>query len=121
MCSMKKIVIIGSSGAGKPTLTRDLTDDQQPEPEQENDQDSAKVRERLQDCIPDDPQSCLFTLVAIAYLIAGVIHFCHTGDPSMLTTLLASVGTYAALPRAKATLGSLRRKGKHKKYRPTSK
>jgi hypothetical protein len=69
-----------------------------------NNQNSAKVRERLQDCIPDDPKSCLFTLVAVAYLIVGAIHFFETRDPSMLTPLLYAVAGYAGLSDGKAFL-----------------
>jgi len=49
--------------------------------------------------------------VAVVYLIIGVIHFCYTGDTSMLTTLLASAGAYVGLPEVKAALISRGKKG----------
>lgn len=110
---MENIDIVGSLGAGKTTLPRELMEEQQPRPEQENDQSSEKLRERLQNCIPDDPKSCLFTLVAVVCLVVGVIQFSHTGDTSMLATLLASVGMYVGLPKVKATLGSWRKERKY--------
>jgi hypothetical protein len=86
---------------------------QQPEPEQTHKQEDASVRERLKSCVPSDTKTLLFALVAIVYLIVGVIHFFGwTGDTSMLTNLLEVVGGYKGLTEI-TSLFSRGKKGGH--------
>lgn len=71
---------------------------QQPKPKQTRNQEDTTVKERLKGCLPTDTRTFLFALVAIVYLIAGIIHFFGwTGDTSMLTSLLEIVGGYKGL------------------------
>lgn len=44
--------------------------------------------------LPSEHKSCLFTVVALAHLIVGIIRFAQTGDIGMLNTLLYIVATY---------------------------
>ena len=78
---------------------------QQPEPEQSRNQEVISAKERLKGCIPTDTKTFLFALVAIVYLIVGVIHFFGwTGDTSMLTILLQIVGGYRGLTEVTAVI-----------------
>lgn len=47
--------------------------------------------------IPSNLKDFLFTLVALVYLLFAAIHFCITGDGSMLTCLLVAVAGFAGV------------------------
>ena len=47
--------------------------------------------------IPSNLKDFLFALVALVYLVFAAIHFCLTGDGSMLTCLLGAVAGYAGV------------------------
>ncbi len=51
--------------------------------------------------LPTDSNTLLFELVAVIYLVIGLIQFSHTGETSMLTTLLTYVGAYVGLAEVK--------------------
>ncbi len=55
------------------------------------------IKETLISWLPTDTKTFLFELVILTYLISGVIHFSHTGDTSMLTTLLTYVAAYVGV------------------------
>ncbi|SRR6266566_4090079 len=84
---------------------------QQTEHEQESNQEDISIGKGLNNCLPIDPKSFLFVLVAVVYLIIGIIHFCYTGDTNMLTTLLASAGAYVGIPEVKALISRGMEKG----------
>lgn len=58
-------------------------------------------KETLINWLPPDSNTFLFELVAVIYLVVGILHFSRTGDTSMLTTLLTYVGAYIGLAEVK--------------------
>ncbi len=75
-----------------------INKEEKSEPEQKK-QEHISLLERLRNCVPNDPNAFLFTLVIIAYLICAVIGFIRTGNASMLETLLPYASTYVGIPR----------------------
>jgi hypothetical protein len=58
-------------------------------------------KETLINWLPTDANTFLFELVAVIYLVVGILHFSRTGDTSMLTTLLTYVGAFIGLAEVK--------------------
>ncbi len=74
-------------------------------PKQNSNNKEASILNRLQSCVPTDTKTFLFTLVAIVYLIAAILHFFGwKGDTSMLTTLLEIIGGYRGLSEVTSVL-----------------
>lgn len=60
-------------------------------------QRTRSFKETLISWLPTDSNTFLFEIVVMTYLIIGVVHFSHTGDTSMLTTLLECVAAYVGV------------------------
>jgi hypothetical protein len=86
---------------------------QQTKHEQESNQEDISIGKGLNNCLPIDPKSFLFVLVAVVYLIIGVIHFAQTGDTSMLTTLLGYAGGYIGLEKVTPLFSRGKERGHH--------
>jgi hypothetical protein len=67
----------------------------------EPDQTQRSIKETVISWLPTDSKTFVFELVIMTYLISGVIHFSHTGDTSMLTTLLMYVAAYVGVTEVK--------------------
>ncbi len=72
--------------------------DQKPESKQDEGQEPISLEVRLAGCIPKDPNTFVFFLFVVTYLPCAVFQFVHTGDGSMLTTLLPYAGAYVGIP-----------------------
>jgi hypothetical protein len=75
----------------------------------EPDQAQRSLKETLINWLPRDPNTFLFELVVVTYLIVAVIHFIFTGDTSMLMTLLPYIAAYVGFSEVKPLFS--RRKG----------
>src|SRR5713226_7427935 len=65
--------------------------------EYETGQAQRSFKETVIRWLPTDANTFLFELVAVIYLVIGLIHFSRTGETPMLTTLLTYVGAYVGL------------------------
>ena len=66
---------------------------------QEMNQEPLNLRELLKGCFPNDLNALLYALFILLYLVCAVIHFAHTGDITMLTTLLPYLSAYAGIQK----------------------
>ena len=91
---------VGRHGDKVPNNQKDLVVGKEGKSElEQKKQESSSLRERLKNCIPNDPNAFLFTLVITAYLTCAVIDFIRTGNASMLETLLPYVSAYVGISR----------------------
>ena len=67
----------------------------------EPNQAQRSLQETLINWLPTDPNTFLFELVVVTYLMVAVIHFSFTGDTSMLMTLLPYIAAYVGLSEVK--------------------
>ncbi len=72
--------------------------DQKPDPKQEESQEPSSLRARLTGCVPKDPNTFVFFLFVVIYLVCATIRFVHTDDAGMLITLLPYAGAYVGIP-----------------------
>jgi hypothetical protein len=71
--------------------------DHKPEKKQEKKQEPISLKERLKSCFPRDLNALMYALFILVYLVCAVIHFAHTGNVSMFTTLLPYLSAYAGI------------------------
>lgn len=66
---------------------------------QEMNQEPISLKGRLKNCFPKDLNALLYALFILVYLMCAIIHFAHTGNITMLTTLLPYISAYAGIDK----------------------
>jgi hypothetical protein len=77
---------------------------------QEINQESLSLKECLKGCFPKDLNALLYALFILVYLVCALIHFAHTGNITMLTTLLPYISAYAGIDKAVSLFHGARRR-----------
>jgi hypothetical protein len=63
--------------------------------------------------LPTNEKNAFFSLIALIYLVFAAIHFCITGDSSMLTYLLVAVAGYAGVKGIESKMNQKKDKSDH--------
>lgn len=66
---------------------------------QEMYQKPISLKGRLKNCFPQNLNAFLYALFILVYVVCAIIHFAHTGNITMLTTLLPYISAYAGIDK----------------------
>ena len=57
--------------------------------------------------LPADHKECLFSVIALTYLVIGVVNFFHPGDTSMMNIIISIGGAYVGVKVVETKVGSM--------------